>query len=117
MTGMQRRPTRSVTRAAAAVWVCWALRCYSWRVYAASLFTETVTMSNNSNDIAGLHREFSRFDSDNNGRIEYEEFIELLGSVGPRPTEEEAQLAFSVIDSDNTGYVEFEEFVHWWLDH
>lgn len=74
-------------------------------------------MSNNSYDIAGLHREFSRFDSDSNGRIEYEEFVELLGSVGPRPTEEEAQLAFSVIDSDNTGYVEFEEFVHWWLDH
>jgi Ca2+-binding EF-hand superfamily protein len=73
-------------------------------------------MSKN-NDIAGLQREFASFDRDGNGRLEYAEFVELLGTVGPRPTEEEAQLAFSVIDTDHTGYVEFEEFVHWWLDH
>lgn len=73
-------------------------------------------MVDNSDDIARLQSEFARFDGDGNGRIEYEEFVELLGTVGPRPTEEEAQLAFTIIDESGTGYVSFDEFARWWLD-
>jgi Ca2+-binding EF-hand superfamily protein len=63
-----------------------------------------------------LKTAFARFDRDGNGRIDYQEFRELLDRVGPSPTEEEAQLAFTIIDDSGTGYVSFDEFVSWWLD-
>jgi Ca2+-binding EF-hand superfamily protein len=74
-------------------------------------------MITNPDDIDALKTEFARFDKDGNGRIDYDEFVELLAAVGPRPTEEEAQLAYSVIDTNETGDVSFEEFANWWLDH
>lgn len=67
--------------------------------------------------LALLTREFDKFDRDRNGRIDYEEFRALLESIGPQPTEEEAQLAFSIIDTEENGDVSFDEFAHWWLDN
>ena len=67
-------------------------------------------------DLGELRRQFDTFDVDGNGEISYEEFVSLLEAIGPRPTEEEAQLAFTVIDVENDGAVRFAEFVKWWSD-
>ena len=58
-------------------------------------------MIKNPDDINAIKTEFARFDKDGNGRIDYDEFVELLAAIGPRPTEEEAQLAYSVIDANS----------------
>ena len=73
-------------------------------------------MSDPGTDVSHLQQQFEQFDRDGSGRIDYNEFVELLEAVGPRPTEEEAQLAFSIIDADGDGSVGFDEFVDWWLD-
>ena len=67
-------------------------------------------------DVSHLKQQFEQFDRDGSGRIDYNECVGLLEAVGPRPTEEEAQLAFSIIDADGDGSVGFDEFVDWWLD-
>ncbi len=67
-------------------------------------------------DLAELRCQFDRFDIDDNGRIDFQEFSELLEVTGPRPTEEEKQIAYTVIDTDGNGTVSFDEFISWWLD-
>jgi len=67
-------------------------------------------------DLAELRCQFDRFDTDNNGRIDFQEFSDLLEVTGPLPTEEEKQIAFTVIDTDGNGSVSLDEFISWWLD-
>ena len=67
-------------------------------------------------DLEELRCPFDRFDTDNNGRIDFQEFSDLLEVTGPLPTEEEKQIAFTVIDTDGNGTVSLDEFISWWLD-
>lgn len=66
---------------------------------------------------AELEQQFARFDVDNNGQIDKEEFQLLLRSLGEEAPEETLSLQFAAIDADGDGAVQFEEFAEWWLDY
>lgn len=64
-----------------------------------------------------LRRKFTRFDADNDGLLNLEEFIVVLKAVGDVDVPREvAELDFAVIDADGDGAVSFEEFSAWWLE-
>ena len=61
-----------------------------------------------------LKKTFDHFDRDNNGRIDFGEFCELLDAMDSDIEEMARRLGFDVIDSDGNGTVEFDEFCSWW---
>lgn len=49
------------------------------------------------------------FDSDNSGKIEFSEFLDLVsGKTGDESSKEEIQKVFNVFDKDKTGQISFE---------
>lgn len=67
-----------------------------------------------SEQLAELREDFSYNDANNDGRLSYDEFAELLQDLDAGMTENEARLGFREIDTDRDGAIEFEEFVAWW---
>lgn len=65
---------------------------------------------------AELLQLFARFDADNNGLIDGEEFQQLLRALGEEAPTETLSLQFAAIDANDDGVVHFEEFAEWWLD-
>ncbi|WP_223668895.1 EF-hand domain-containing protein [Kangiella shandongensis] len=61
-----------------------------------------------------IQNHFKFFDRDNNGRIDLEEFAELLAVLSPDSNPEQAKEGFSLIDTNGSGYIEFDEFLSWW---
>lgn len=59
---------------------------------------------------------FARFDADNNGHIDEDEFQQLLRALGEEAPAETLALQFAAIDANGDGVVQFEEFAEWWLD-
>jgi len=56
--------------------------------------------------------EFS--DSDNNGRIDFVEFIALLEGLDADVDAATAQIGFKAVDTDGNGSISFDEFLEWW---
>jgi Ca2+-binding EF-hand superfamily protein len=67
-------------------------------------------------DIEEIEENFDYFDSDNNGRIDYGEFVRLIGALDGDMSEEEMKTGFDIVDSDNNGYIDLDEFIEWWGD-
>jgi Ca2+-binding EF-hand superfamily protein len=63
-----------------------------------------------------LVRVFARFDKNEDGAIDEEEFAEMLESLGWHSPVEVRSLEFAAIDGNSDGLVEFPEFSEWWLD-
>ena len=61
-----------------------------------------------------LREDFVYNDGDGDGRIDYTEFVELMGLLDEDLDEEACRIGFREIDSDRDGAIEFEEFVDWW---
>lgn len=61
-----------------------------------------------------LQETFDRFDRDNNGRIDFAEFQELLSALNAEMDDPTAQVGFESIDSDGNGTIDFDEFAAWW---
>jgi len=61
-----------------------------------------------------LEREFRKFDKDDNGYIDEEEFAALIASLGVQMSPEKIGVAFLAIDVDGNGRIEFSEFSGWW---
>ena len=66
--------------------------------------------------LAEMRAHFSHIDTDGNGKIDFDEFVALLKTVGFTRQEEIIKLAFDAIDADSSGYIDFDEFGVWW-DH
>ena len=64
--------------------------------------------------IEELRETFDHFDSDNNGKIDFQEFKKLLDALDSGMNHQEMEVGFDVIDNDNNGYIDFEEFIEWW---
>ena len=62
----------------------------------------------------GIEDAFSLFDEDGNGRIDQDEFGELMGTLGAEMSEEELEMSFEFIDRDGNGYIDMQEFADWW---
>ena len=60
-----------------------------------------------------LRENFEYFDSNNDGKLDREEFAALMEALGALEPGEDARLGFREIDSDRSGTVEFDEFSRW----
>ena len=61
-----------------------------------------------------LREDFSYNDANHDGRIQFGEFLALLGGLEAGMSDEEARIGFAEIDTDGDGSVAFDEFVAWW---
>ncbi|MCY7295131.1 EF-hand domain-containing protein [Alteromonas sp. a30] len=64
-----------------------------------------------------IREDFAFFDKDQNGRIDQDEFFELLTVLSPKIKPHQAQEGFSLIDKNGDGVVDFEEFLDWWQNN
>jgi calmodulin len=65
-------------------------------------------------DVAQARKEFEFFDKDNNGKIDYQEFVKLLTVLSPKTDASYFEQGFSWVDEDDDGFVDFDEFLSWW---
>ena len=63
-----------------------------------------------------LTESFDYNDSDQDGMIEFPEFMKMLGALEADVDDEEARIGFDEIDSDNDGSIDLDEFIEWWSD-
>jgi len=59
---------------------------------------------------------FAKCDTNNDGRIQLEEFKELLRNIGAEASADEARIGFDAVDTDGDGVISFDEFVGWWSE-
>lgn len=59
---------------------------------------------------------FAKCDANDDGRIQFDEFTELLKNIGAEASADEARIGFEAVDTDNDGVISFDEFVNWWTD-
>lgn len=71
-------------------------------------------MSMSSSQQQELREHFAFCDTDQDHRINYGEFLELLENLEAGMSEEEMRVGFGLIDLDGNGYISFEEFRRWW---
>jgi Ca2+-binding EF-hand superfamily protein len=62
-----------------------------------------------------LREDFDFNDANGDGRIEYEEFKELMEFLEADMNNNDIRTGFAEIDSDHDGAIEFDEFVAWWM--
>ena len=61
-----------------------------------------------------LKEAFDFSDSDNNGKVDFVEFIALLEQLEVGVDAAQAQLGFEAVDTDGDGVISFDEFLEWW---
>ncbi len=64
--------------------------------------------------IEELRETFDYNDRDDDGRIELDEFIDMLDELEAGMAEKEAKIGFNDIDTNDDGRIDFDEFVAWW---
>lgn len=67
-----------------------------------------------NNETQLLQAEFCKVDLDDDGKINLDEFIRLLQSLGLTRQDEVIRLAFASIDANDSGQISFSEFSDWW---
>jgi hypothetical protein len=63
-----------------------------------------------------LEETFAYNDANNDGKIEYQEFLAMLEALEAGMKPDEARVGFDEIDTDNDGSIELDEFIDWWRD-
>lgn len=63
--------------------------------------------------IEELRENFEYFDANGDGRIDAEEFSELMSALGAYEPGMDASIGFRAIDTDGSGHIEFDEFASW----
>lgn len=66
------------------------------------------------NDLHDLIETFERYDRNDNGSLDWDEFCLLLDEIIGDMSLDEKSLAFHLVDSNHTGMITFQEFVDWW---
>jgi Ca2+-binding EF-hand superfamily protein len=67
-------------------------------------------------ELKELRESFRYNDANQDGRIEFNEFVEMLGQLDAEVSDDEARIGFDEVDSDDDGAISFDEFVAWWRD-
>lgn len=63
-----------------------------------------------------LRESFDYNDRDGDGRIELEEFAEMLDELEAEMSKRDVEIGFKDIDSNDDGLIDFDEFVAWWTE-
>lgn len=69
-----------------------------------------------SEQIEELRESFEYNDLNADGKIELDEFLNMLEALDTGVGRDEARIGFSEIDTDHDDGISFEEFVDWWRD-
>jgi calmodulin len=65
-------------------------------------------------EIERLREDFEYYDRNQDGLMDYEEFVRFLGALDAGMSEDERRIGFGEIDTDHDRVIEFEEFMDWW---
>ena len=66
--------------------------------------------------MSDIRETFDKYDKDGNGKIDLQEFRELLSELGDTNEPAKVEALFDEIDEDETGIIDFEEFEAWWAE-
>jgi Ca2+-binding EF-hand superfamily protein len=61
-----------------------------------------------------LREDFEYLDEDQDGLMQFDEFVRFMDGLGADMTGEECRIGFHEIDSNRDGRIEFGEFLSWW---
>ena len=64
--------------------------------------------------LAELREDFEYLDSDQDGLMEFGEFVQFMDGLGADMSEQECRVGFAEIDSNHDGRIQFGEFLSWW---
>lgn len=63
-----------------------------------------------------LREAFDYNDRDGDGRIQLDEFSDMLDELEADMSEKEIEIGFKDIDTNDDGRIDFQEFVAWWSE-
>jgi Ca2+-binding EF-hand superfamily protein len=63
-----------------------------------------------------LKESFEYNDSNDDGKIDFDEFMSMLNDLEADIDEKEARIGFRTIDTDRDAAIELDEFVNWWSE-
>lgn len=69
-----------------------------------------------SEELEELRESFRYNDANDDGKIDFDEFVNMLKDLEAGIEAQAARLGFDEIDTDDDQAIEFEEFVAWWTD-
>lgn len=72
-------------------------------------------MPDDESRIAEIEELFRQSDKDDNGKIDFPEFAELMGNLDPQMTRSALEIGFRDIDTNKDGRINLDEFLEWWL--
>jgi len=61
-----------------------------------------------------LRADFMRADSDRDGRVDFEEFKQLLEGLEAGMSDHDLRIGFHEVDTDRDGLIDCREFIEWW---
>ena len=70
----------------------------------------------NEEELDELREAFDYNDRDGDGRIQVDEFSDMLDELEAEMSEKEIEIGFKDIDTNDDGLIDFEEFVAWWTE-
>jgi len=63
---------------------------------------------------AELREDFEYFDANEDGRMQFDEFVHFLNGIDAEMSAADCRVGFTEIDTNRDGLIEFEEFMDWW---
>jgi hypothetical protein len=63
-----------------------------------------------------LQEYFDKCDHDDDGRIQYEEFLRLLDYLHARSSNPDPEQLFRRMDNDHDGFIDIQQFVAGWME-
>jgi Ca2+-binding EF-hand superfamily protein len=69
-----------------------------------------------ANIVSELQEYFDHCDHDDDGRIQYEEFLRLLGYLRARLSNPDSERWFRRMDNDHDGFIDIRQFVAGWME-
>jgi calmodulin/calcium-binding protein CML/plastin-2 len=70
----------------------------------------------NEEELDELREAFDYNDRDGDGRIQLDEFSDMLDELEADMSEKEIEIGFKDIDTNDDGRIDFQEFVAWWSE-
>jgi Ca2+-binding EF-hand superfamily protein len=61
-----------------------------------------------------LRESFDYNDLDDDGSIEFDEFVNMLNNLEAQVSRDEARIGFRAIDTNKDGVIGLDEFIEWW---